>query len=313
MCLQRNFLKLYFNYYIFLYKYRVFIFFRFFKNSLNKKLKFLTFFKKKNVFFKSNEKMNKKIKNKLLSLKGRLRKKPGNFSNVSNEKVLSFFDRKKNAFHKPSPKLYTFFFKTDFSLKLKKNVNFLKIFFLRNKVLRKKIRNFFKNISQNSNIFFKNFDSILYLTLIKAHFIFFCLDAKFFLKKGLVFVNGVVEKNHMTVLNCGDRVQLPFSKFYFIYIKCCKKFFKKKLKYIRYKRWKSFKNRSMQKFIRWNPDFLKRFIAFKIDIPFCFEVDFLTLTYIILKKNPEIFKKNSLFNKFLSFFLLKSYNWKRIT
>jgi len=234
--LQRNFLKLYFNYYIFLYKYRVFIFFKFFKNSLNKKLKFLTFFKKKNVFFKSNEKMNKKIKNKLLSLKGKLRKKPGNFSNVGHTKVLSFLDRKENAFHKSGPKLYTFFFKTDFSLKLKKNVNFLKIFFLRNKVLRKKIRNFFKNISQNSNIFFKNFDSILYLTLIKAHFIFFCLDARFFLKKGLVFVNGVVEKNHMTVLNCGDRVQLPFSKFYFIYIKCCKKFFKKKLKYIRYKR-----------------------------------------------------------------------------
>jgi len=286
--LQRNFLRLYFTYYIFLYKYRVFIFFKFFKNSLSKKLKFLTFFKKKNIFFKGNERMNKKIKNKLLSIKGKSRKKPEKFGSINREKLLSFLDhKKKKSFYKLSPKLYTFFFKTDFSLKLKKNVNFLKIFFLRNRALRKKIRNFFKNISQNSNVFFKNFDSILYLTLIKAHFIFFCLDAKFFLKKGLVFVNGVVEKNHMVVLNCGDRVQLPFSKFYFIYIKCCKKFFKKKLKYIRYKRWKNFvKNRSMYKFIRWNPNFLKRFISFKIDIPFCFEVDFLTLTFIVLKKKP---------------------------
>lgn len=95
---------------------------------------------------------------------------------------------------------------------------------------------FFKKISKNSNIFFRNFDNLLYLTLIKTHFVFFCFDAKFFLKKNLVFVNGFVEKNPMYILNIGDRVQLPFNKLYYGYIKYCNNFFKKKVKYLRKKK-----------------------------------------------------------------------------
>ena len=150
--------------------------------------------------------------------------------------------------------------------------------------------------------------------MIKSHFFFFYDDSKFLIKKGLVYINGFVNKNFMLFLKIGDRVQVILCLVYFQYIKNINKFFKNKITFLKYKRWSLlFNSENFFTYIRWNPNFLKKFLMFRVDTPSFVEIDFITLTFVILKKETNFFKKKIFFSNFFSFLLLSSYNWKRIT
>ena len=264
----------------------------------------ITFLKKKNIFFKTNYKQQIKIKKKIFKKQPTIRKK--NYI---------FFKKKKfKNLKKKKSSLVNFFFKFDFFKKLKQNINFLKSIFFKKKSIKKKITNFHKKLKKKNFFFLKNFDKLIFLTLIKSHFFFFYEDSKFFLKKGLVYLNGFVNKNFMIFLKVGDRVQIIYCLVYFQYIKNINKFFKKKITFLKYKRWSLlFHSENFFTYIRWNPNFLKKFMMFRIDTPSFIEIDFITLTFIVLKKETNFLKKKIFFSNFLSFLLLSSYNWKRIT
>lgn len=105
----------YYNYYIFFYKYRVFIFLKFCKNNLDRKLKFILFFKKKNIFFKNDKKIERQAKTRILTPVTLPRKVAKNILNTDKKKVINFFkerdqDLKKDVFNKLGSKLYSFFF-----------------------------------------------------------------------------------------------------------------------------------------------------------------------------------------------------------
>jgi hypothetical protein len=59
---------------------------------------------------------------------------------------------------------------------------------------------------------------------------------------------------------------------------------------------------------RWLPNFLNKFLFYKLDIPKYLEVDFFTLTIIYLYNEKNKMYKNKIFLKFISFYMIKMYN-----
>jgi len=192
----------------------------------------ITFFKKKNIFFKTNSKQEAKIKKKFFRKQPTIRKK--NYIFLKNQKNAFSKKRKSN--------LVNFFFKFDFFKKLKNNINFLKTLFFKKKSIKTKITNFNKNLKKKNFFFSNNFDKLIFLTLIKSHFFFFYEDSKFFIKKGLIYLNGFVNTNFMRFLKIGDRVQVIICLVYYRYVKNINSFFKKKISFLKYKRWSLFFN-----------------------------------------------------------------------
>ena len=156
-------------------------------------------------------------------------------------------------------------------------------------------------------------DRFIFITLLKSHFFFFFNDVKFFLKKGLVYVNGVLVYNPLFILKIGDVIQLVFSKIYFYYKKKIFLFFNKKIKFIKYKRWKFSNPKFKRNFFQWQPSFLENLFFYKIDIPSFLEVDFISLSFSFIKYELNLFKKNLIFFKIFSSIFNRSYNWKRLT
>ena len=173
--------------------------------------------KKKNLFFK------KRFGNKILI-----------------SKRLTIVCRKKKIRTKPRHNKFrqdtgNFFFKKFFFKTLLKSRKLLKPFlFLGNKSRQKKLT---KEVCKNTRKVFsnnENYENTVINILLQSHFFFFQKDALFFLKKGLVSVNGSTLVNTNSVLRCGDCVQLPVSKLYYLYIKFCRRFFKRKVALFKY-------------------------------------------------------------------------------
>jgi len=249
--------------------------------------------KKKNFFFK------KKFNIRLLSIR-RLRyvlKKKAKSRRVFDDK---FFFKK-------------FFFKT-----LLKGRKFLKSFFfgerrMRQKTLTKRLYKLSTNLSKLSN-FVNTTEFTISNILLRSNFFFFKKDIILFAKTNKIFLNGVSIFKLNTLLFVGDCVQLPVSIQYYTYIKFFKKYFKRKLAEYKKDSWKFFK----KKYIRGNlhikrrlPRYLDFFFIYKLNIPKFLEIDYLTMTLFILKKNE--FKLNDIFYyKQFNRIFFPLYNWKKI-
>ena len=214
---------------MYFYKFKIINFFKFFKKNFYKNIKIITFFKKKNIFFKTDFKLKNKIKKKIFKKHPLFRKKNYIFLKKKKSFLISGQKKKRST-------LTNFFFKFDFFRKLKQNINFLRSLFFKKKSTKNKITNFHKKLKKKNFFFLQNFDKLIYLTLIKSHFFFFYADSKFFIQKGMVYLNGIVNKNFMRFLKVGDVVQIILCETYYLYIKNVSRFFKKKIAFIKYKR-----------------------------------------------------------------------------
>jgi len=172
---------------------------------------------------------------------------------------------------------------------------------------------FFKELDKKKNTSGNLISNTLILCLLKCHFFFSIDDLKFFLKKGSIYVNNRVVINPLFSLEVGDKIQLVFSSVYFNYANKINKFFKKKIKFLKYKRWRFFKFFIRNKYKKWSPEFLNKFFFYKKDIPTTFEIDFLTLTIIYIKHCTNIFKYDFNLLRVINSYFNKSYSWKRIT
>ena len=299
----------------------------------------MIFFKKKGLVFRKGRGFYKPFKNIAFSnqlafknrIQPRIRKtNPGNFllkkiklklynkPSQTSKINKSFFDvleqkQKIKKQKRKRPDIKKINFKSNFSYRKKENSIFLKSFFLKKQVLKKKIDSFFKKWSGKNN-YHSNFFNLLFLCLVRSKLIKFILDCKFFIKKGLIFVNGTIIRDPLFNLKVGDRIQIPFFKKYYFYLRSSKIFFKTRLRKMKRKYYKVvIQDKPTKTFFSWNPDFLKKFIFYNVDIPSYLEVDFFTLTAIFLKKEKHNLKKNIYLSKIISIFLSKSYNWKRIS
>jgi len=211
-----------------------------------------------------------------------------------------------------------FFFKKFFFKTLLKGRRFLKNFFfgkrrMRQRVLTKKLHNLGTNLSKLSN-FINTTEFTISNILLRSNFFFFKKDITLFSKTNKIFLNGVSVFKLNTLLFVGDCVQLPISIQYYTYMKFFKRYFKKKLAEYKKDSWKFFK----KKFVRGNlhirrklPRYLDFFFVYKLNTPKFLEIDYLTMTLFVLKKNE--FRLNDIFYyKQFNKIFFPLYNWKKI-
>ena len=271
--------------------YFIFVFNRL--NNFQFKLKLLVFTKKTSAFFSRR-----------------------NYKNILLKKI--FYNTRK-------PNLYTKTKKNNSSTKENiYNVNnrFLTVIFSNRKTIKNfffkkftkqtKITWFIRSISREKQRSDNLFNNYLFLILLRSHIFFFIDDVNFFLDKGFVMVNGTVEKNKLFELKLGAYVQIVRSDIYYDYIKRIYKFFRVKVAKMKFKRWCAIqkKKKTGVFFKNWVPNFIDRFIFYKTDIPKFLEVDFFSLTIIILYKNKSALSNDKFFNKIISNYLIKMYNWR---
>ncbi len=170
----------------------------------------------------------------------------------------------------------------------------------------------FKHFSIKKLVFF--FEFSLFNILIQSHFLVFKKDIFFFLKNNLVFVNGVVVSNKFFFLKIGDCVQLILNNEYYYYFRNFNKILKSFNYKIRLNVRKLFlkkKDLYKQKSSR-APGWVEKIIFNKQIIPKYLEVDFFSLTSFIIRHPANYFENNFVFLKFLSYFNIRIYNWKKI-
>lgn len=194
------------------------------------------------------------------------------------------------------------------------NRKVIKFIFFKKHTKQKNITKFLINSAKKHNNFLDKMSNFLFLILIQSHFFFFINDINYFLKNKFIYVNNKVTQNKFFELKVNDCVKLVTFNSYFDYLSNVYRFFNKKVLKIKYKQWKSYKasNKAITSSKRWLPNFLNKFIFYNSDIPKFIEVDFFTLTIIYLYNDKNIVYKNKFFLKFISFYMMKMYNWKKL-
>jgi hypothetical protein len=227
------------NYIIFLKKFKKLYKFKSFKSTDLNILKATIFFKKSNLFFKENLFSKSYVKNKMLkNAKNNYRIRGKRKYNTTESLGQLVHSSKLNTTPGIKNKLKFYKLKDNFYKKLKLNVSLIKGFFLKKSEKKKKIHFFFKNMGHKKKANKIPLKHNIYVNLLQSQFFFYQDDLKFFLKRGLIFVNGYSSNNPLFSLKVGDRIQLVYSKVYYLYIKKVFKFFRKKIKHLRYKRWR---------------------------------------------------------------------------
>lgn len=256
---------------------------------------------KKNLFFKKYYDTKILVSRRLINV-------------LKKNKKLKFFKKNKNK-NKNHFFLKKFFLKT----LLNSRVLLKKIFSLNKKVRQKRLTKILykksKNIVRNNTMEYS-----IYNIILRGHFFFFLNDAVVYIKSGFVYLNGRIYSNHTYSLNKGDVLQIRINSIYFRYFKFCKKFFKKKVKLIRYEAYKFFRKKTFQKEDkvkvklkkRKYPDYYLFFFLYKLNVPRYLEVDYTILSIIILKKLDISLHTTYYVNKLFSYKLFNLYNYKKI-
>jgi hypothetical protein len=194
------------------------------------------------------------------------------------------------------------------------NRKIIKFVFFKKHTKQKKITKFLINASKKNNFFLDRISNFLFLILIQSHFFFFLNDINYFIKNKFIYVNNKFVSNKFFEIKVNDCIKLITFNSYFDYVSNIYKFFNKKKTKIKYKQWRGFKssNKNFLNTKRWLPNFLDKFLFYRLDIPKFLEVDFFSLSIIYLYKDKNIMYKNKFFLKFISFYMMKMYNWKKL-
>lgn len=275
-------------------------------NNYSDKVSDLILLKKRSSVFKKNYDKNYLILNKISLYKDNFNK--------------NFFNKKKNIFFQKEFNVKNFDFKKKLKLIIKKNrkivVDFFNLKYYRNFSIS-------KNLKKICNL--KKFDLLINLEnsllniVIKSDFFFSKNDCTWFIKNGLVSVNSNIILNPNFRLKTYDIVNLAFLENYFLYYKSNLSFLLDNLYKINLKLWSinnnRFKNIEKKKSdIKEEsyPKWIKNYQYFKKDIPLYLEVDYISMT-IVLLDNELNFNHLDYYNfKLISLFMSRSYNWKYI-
>lgn len=191
--------------------------------------------------------------------------------------------------------------------------SFFNLKFYRNFSISKNIKNFCNSNSLNYII---NFENNILNILMKCDFFISKKDCIWFLDKGLISLNSFVNKNPKALIKSGDIINLVVSDYYYIFYKNNFDFLLNNIYKVNLKFWSINKNRFKNlelKDIKENyPSWIDNYKYFKKDIPLNLEVDYISMTIIVLNHNLN-FKKLDFYSfKFISFYMSRLYNWKFI-
>lgn len=197
-----------------------------------------------------------------------------------------------------------------FNTILYRNRLILQNLFFYKKVKQHKITKFiesFKNY-RGSNFFVK-LQSTLFMILIFSRFFFFKSDSLIYIKKYGVYLNGAICKLAYKIVNPGDTIQLVIISSYYIYLKknmlAYDLFYKKYLKVFSKYRIKYLKKKA--------PNWVHKLTNFNADVFSFLEVDFTTLSIFYLY-NPKVLQTtNIVMWRYVSVFLFRTYNWRKLS
>lgn len=227
----------------------------------------------------------------------------------NNYELLSDFD-----FNKKFDELKTLDLRLKHKKWIAKNRNIL-AYFIRKKIKRdinfnKFIKNFIKK-PLDTFVFF--FEFSIKNILLRSQLFFNEKDIDFFLKNLYVKVNNKTIYNCFYNLKVYDYISIDFDKFYFFYyrkvINNMNHYLAKLSNYHQLHEKKKYDYDKQQKttFPKW----VSHIMYFKEDIPNFIEIDFLTLSMVILYK--PVFSELNINNmKFINYFQRRLYNWKYI-
>lgn len=300
----------------------------FYKNeSVFDKINNILFFKKKSILFKKNSDYEYSILHRSNVSKEDFILDPDlhiNNNVLSDEdEFLSFSFNKQNTLtefndHDENQKIFnykTIDFKRKINLVYKQNRlllrKILKVKFKRQNTFNKYV----KNISKLKHLdFLYNFEHKLVSLLTKSSLFFNFKDCIWFLKKGCISVNGIVVYNTKKILKPLEIVNVSYNDYFFFYYRfmldnCLNNLYKFNTKI-----WKiNFQRFNSKKKLEENyPSWTYKYMYYRDDIPKNLEVDFISMTMVLL--NYE-FNKNYIdyYNiKFLNLYLNRLYNWKFI-
>jgi ribosomal protein S4 len=197
--------------------------------------------------------------------------------------------------------------------------NLISLFFNFKNIRQKKLT---KKIQKKTKFFFyKNFthDYNLVNILVKSGFFLFPRDAVIFIKSSSVYVNGVFVNSCDYSLYVGDCIQIQVFDFFYIYLLVFKKFMKYKVSNFKQSSWLFFKKNFLKKTNtvkkfkkRKKPKFLYLLYLYKFNTPQYIEVDFITLSVVLIKKLSIVKHKTYFLNKNFSWKLFQLYNFKKI-
>lgn len=288
------------------------------KITKHTRLKNIVVFKRKSGFLKKKSKLKNFLLLKLNNLKNYKylnsffqKKTPTIFFKKSlNKEILSKSKTQKHSevgkFLDLKKRWYKTFTNNRFLLKFFTNIKKTKQF--------QSTRFFSKTLKKTpqSNLLTREF-SLLNI-LIRSKLVFTINEALFFLKNNFVFVNGTCVTNPAHFIKLGDVINLSFCKKYFFFFKTS---FNQKLRLtygVGYRLWRL--NRFRNNFYKQSPTGIPEWI-FKIsffyeDVVSFLEVDYLTLSLMVIKLPTNFYHYNFYFTKFLSLYLLRLYNWKYV-
>lgn len=188
-------------------------------------------------------------------------------------------------------------------------------FFLKKKIKNKrKFNKFIKNlIKKPFYSFILYFEFSLISICLRSQLFFNENDVNFFLKNKYILINNTPATNIISVLNIGDRLNIVFDKYYYYYYRNVVNNINYSMiklgnyNFIMDQKKHDFNKQSKSHTPKW----LTNLMYFREDIPNYIEVDFLSMSLIILYKplfNELDFNKL----KFLNYFQRHLYNWKSI-
>lgn len=150
--------------------------------------------------------------------------------------------------------------------------------------------------------------------MFRSKFFYFFNDIFFFLKEKLVFVNNKLIINPFFILKIGDKIQIIFNKNFFYFFKFNIVIFFKNLLKLKIKIWNLNKNKL--NFYKQTTKYIsKKFdktITLKQNIPLFLEIDFLTMTIILIFFPKKFNNLNFIFYNFFSIYMFKLYNWREL-
>lgn len=189
---------------------------------------------------------------------------------------------------------------------LKNNRKILKNVFKKNKKIEQFINKFLKKISKTSNFDFLNFfEFSLNNVLINSGFFLSKNDTYFFIKNQYIYVNNKVNTKINFELSSGDIINLSFNKYYYF-------LFRKSVNSLNLNinKYGNFFRKSISHDLNKDFSFIGKLTIIQNDIPAYLEVDYISMSMILLYKN--IYSYNHFDLKLLPVFLKRLNNWKFI-
>lgn len=191
------------------------------------------------------------------------------------------------------------------------NRKFFKKFFFLTKIRQIALTRFLSNLLKSSQKYFlKYLQFSICNVLIYCKFVFTKLEAKMFLKHGLVYVNGLKIEDYRTMLSVGDRLQLILNDKIYHFYKHNFHSKSKMFKGLSYRIWvlNRFKFNFYKQSTTKIPNIYENVYFFYEDVPVYFEVDYILLMCCIIYDAKNFNHFSFFIKKTVNFVLLRHYN-----